>query len=42
MDVVVPRKNDKIKVMAGALRGATGKLIGVDGSDGNCKGGRQF
>nr|XP_023877084.1 putative transcription elongation factor SPT5 homolog 1 isoform X2 [Quercus suber] len=37
MDVVVPRKNDKIKIMAGVLRGATGKLIGVDGSDGIVK-----
>ena len=37
MDIVVPRKNDKIKIMAGLLRGATGKLIGVDGSDGIVK-----
>ena len=42
MDVAVPRKNDKIKIMAGVLRGATGKLIGVDGSDRNCKGGRHY
>uniref|UniRef100_A0A2N9GSU0 Transcription elongation factor SPT5 n=1 Tax=Fagus sylvatica TaxID=28930 RepID=A0A2N9GSU0_FAGSY len=37
MDIVVPRKNDKIKIMAGLLRGAMGKLIGVDGSDGIVK-----
>ncbi|PRQ24879.1 putative translation protein SH3 [Rosa chinensis] len=37
MEVVVPRKNDKIKIMGGSLRGATGKLIGVDGTDGIVK-----
>jgi hypothetical protein len=37
MEIVGPRKNDKIKIMAGVLRGATGKLIGVDGSDGIVK-----
>ena len=37
MDVVVPRKNNKIKIMAGVLHGVTGKLIGVDGSDGIVK-----
>ncbi|KAG6671691.1 hypothetical protein I3842_16G016700 [Carya illinoinensis] len=37
MVVVAPRKNDKIKIMAGLLRGSTGKLIGVDGSDGIVK-----
>ena len=37
MDVVAPRKNDKVKIMAGAQRGTTGKLIGVDGSDGIVK-----
>lgn len=37
MEVVVPRKNDRIKIMGGALRGATGKLIGVDGTDGIVK-----
>ncbi|XP_044511668.1 putative transcription elongation factor SPT5 homolog 1 isoform X2 [Mangifera indica] len=37
IEVVVPRKNDKIKIMGGALRGATGKLIGVDGTDGIVK-----
>ncbi|GKV35683.1 hypothetical protein SLEP1_g43921 [Rubroshorea leprosula] len=34
VNVTQPRKNDKIKVMTGSLRGATGKLIGVDGTDG--------
>lgn len=37
MEVVVPRKNDRIKIMGGALRGSTGKLIGVDGTDGIVK-----
>ncbi|XP_044475671.1 putative transcription elongation factor SPT5 homolog 1 isoform X2 [Mangifera indica] len=37
IEIVVPRKNDKIKIMGGALRGATGKLIGVDGTDGIVK-----
>ncbi|XP_039062437.1 putative transcription elongation factor SPT5 homolog 1 isoform X2 [Hibiscus syriacus] len=34
MEIVPPRKSDKIKIMGGSLRGATGKLIGVDGTDG--------
>nr|GFD32946.1 putative transcription elongation factor SPT5 homolog 1 [Tanacetum cinerariifolium] len=34
---VAPNKSDKIKIMSGAQRGATGKLIGVDGSDGIVK-----
>ncbi|KAL7208512.1 hypothetical protein ACSBR1_030284 [Camellia fascicularis] len=37
IDVVVPRKSDKVKIMGGAQRGSTGKLIGVDGSDGIVK-----
>ncbi|KAF7827360.1 putative transcription elongation factor SPT5-like protein 1 [Senna tora] len=37
MEAVVPRKSDKIKIMGGTLRGATGKLIGVDGTDGIVK-----
>lgn len=37
IEIVVPRKNDKIKIMGGAQRGATGKLIGVDGTDGIVK-----
>ncbi|RYR47918.1 hypothetical protein Ahy_A07g033903 isoform C [Arachis hypogaea] len=37
MEAVVPRKSDKIKIMGGALRGSTGKLIGVDGTDGIVK-----
>ncbi|OAY58398.1 putative transcription elongation factor SPT5 homolog 1 isoform X1 [Manihot esculenta] len=37
MEIVVPRKSDKIKIMGGAHRGATGKLIGVDGTDGIVK-----
>ncbi|KAK9023641.1 hypothetical protein V6N11_003851 [Hibiscus sabdariffa] len=34
MEIVPPRKSDKIKIMGGTLRGVTGKLIGVDGTDG--------
>lgn len=37
MEVVIPRKFDRIKIMGGVLRGATGKLIGVDGTDGIVK-----
>lgn len=37
LEPVVPRKSDKIKIMGGSLRGATGKLIGVDGTDGIVK-----
>ncbi|KAI8021966.1 hypothetical protein LOK49_LG03G03255 [Camellia lanceoleosa] len=37
IDVVVLRKSDKVKIMGGAQRGSTGKLIGVDGSDGIVK-----
>ncbi|KAM0005027.1 putative transcription elongation factor SPT5, spt5, KOW domain repeat 6 [Helianthus debilis subsp. tardiflorus] len=37
IEVVVPRKADKIKIMGGNKRGATGKLIGVDGTDGIVK-----
>lgn len=37
VEAVVPRKSDKIKIMGGAYRGATGKLIGIDGTDGIVK-----
>ncbi|XP_072977351.1 putative transcription elongation factor SPT5 homolog 1 isoform X1 [Typha angustifolia] len=37
IEVVKPKKSDKIKIMNGALRGVTGKLIGIDGSDGIVK-----
>lgn len=37
IDLIPPRKSDKIKIMGGAQRGFTGKLIGVDGSDGIVK-----
>ncbi|KAJ4845522.1 hypothetical protein Tsubulata_013044 [Turnera subulata] len=36
-ELVPPRKSDKIKIMGGTYRGATGKLIGVDGTDGIVK-----
>ncbi|CAM8979670.1 unnamed protein product [Rhodiola kirilowii] len=37
MDIVPPKKSDRIKIMGGVLRGYTGKLIGVDGTDGIVK-----
>ncbi|KAK2991598.1 hypothetical protein RJ640_026999 [Escallonia rubra] len=37
IEIVVPWKSDKIKIMGGAQRGATGKLIRVDGIDGIVK-----
>ncbi|XP_077214762.1 putative transcription elongation factor SPT5 homolog 1 isoform X2 [Tasmannia lanceolata] len=37
MEIVVPKKSDKIKIMSGAQRNATGKLIGIDGTDGIVK-----
>ncbi|KAL1823667.1 hypothetical protein DCAR_0311662 [Daucus carota subsp. sativus] len=37
VEAVVPRKSDKIKIMGGAYRGSTGKLIGIDGTDGIVK-----
>ncbi|KAJ8541556.1 hypothetical protein K7X08_002372 [Anisodus acutangulus] len=37
IEIVVPKKSDKIKIMGGPQRGATGKLIGVDGTDGIVK-----
>ena len=37
IEVIQPRKSDKIKIMGGAQRGSTGKLIGVDGTDGIVK-----
>ncbi|KAL5225364.1 hypothetical protein ABZP36_012003 [Zizania latifolia] len=37
VEVVRPKKSDKIKIMNGNFRGYTGKLIGIDGSDGIVK-----
>ncbi|KAI3941677.1 hypothetical protein MKX01_018267, partial [Papaver californicum] len=37
LEMVIPRKSDKIKIMSGAQRGSTGKLIGIDGTDGIVK-----
>ncbi|KAG2661873.1 hypothetical protein PVAP13_1KG111593 [Panicum virgatum] len=34
LEVVRPKKNEKLMIMNGSMRGVTGKLIGVDGSDG--------
>lgn len=37
LEMVAPKKSDKIKIMSGSFRGLTGKLIGIDGSDGIVK-----
>ncbi|KAL6962354.1 hypothetical protein U1Q18_037311, partial [Sarracenia purpurea var. burkii] len=37
IDVVVPRKSDKIMVIGGAYRGSIGRLVGIDGTDGIVK-----
>ncbi|KAG8378154.1 hypothetical protein BUALT_Bualt08G0108500 [Buddleja alternifolia] len=37
IEIVAPRKAEKIKIMGGAHRGSTGKLIGIDGTDGIVK-----
>ncbi|KAK6131503.1 hypothetical protein DH2020_034752 [Rehmannia glutinosa] len=37
IEIVAPRKAEKIKIMGGAHRGATGKLIGIGGTDGIVK-----
>ena len=37
LEVVRPKKSDKIKIMNGNFRGYSGKLIGIDGSDGIVK-----
>ncbi|XP_024365722.1 putative transcription elongation factor SPT5 homolog 1 [Physcomitrium patens] len=34
MDLVLPKKTDKIKIVSGEHRGCTGKLMGIDGADG--------
>ncbi|KAK3131898.1 hypothetical protein QOZ80_6AG0513120 [Eleusine coracana subsp. coracana] len=37
VEVIRPKKSDRIKIMNGNFRGYTGKLIGIDGSDGIVK-----
>ncbi|KAM3378462.1 putative transcription elongation factor SPT5 1 [Capsicum galapagoense] len=37
IEIVVPNKSDKIRIMGGSQCGATGKLIGADGTDGIVK-----
>ncbi|XP_031488629.1 putative transcription elongation factor SPT5 homolog 1 [Nymphaea colorata] len=37
LEIIVPKKNDRIKIMSGSQRGVTGKLIGIDGTDGIVK-----
>ncbi|BBN10641.1 transcription elongation factor SPT5 [Marchantia polymorpha subsp. ruderalis] len=37
LELVVPKKTDRIKIVSGELRRSTGKLIGIDGADGIVK-----
>lgn len=37
MELVLPKKTDKIKIVSGEHRGCTGKLMGIDGADGIVK-----
>lgn len=37
LELIAPRKGDNIKIVTGEFRGLTGKLIGIDGSDGIVK-----
>ena len=37
MELVPPKKTDKIKIVSGEHRGCTGKLMGLDGADGIVK-----
>ncbi|CAM0943830.1 unnamed protein product [Alopecurus aequalis] len=34
LEIIRPKKSDRLKIMNGSMRGVIGKLIGVDGSDG--------
>ncbi|KFK32140.1 hypothetical protein AALP_AA6G203300 [Arabis alpina] len=37
LEIVAPKKNDRVKIVGGQYRGSVGKLIGIDGSDGIVK-----
>jgi len=37
MELVLPKKTDKVKIVSGENRGMTGKLMGIDGADGIVK-----
>ncbi|XP_071722685.1 putative transcription elongation factor SPT5 homolog 1 [Rutidosis leptorrhynchoides] len=37
LEVLIPKKSDKVMIMGGPHRGVTGRLIGVDGSEGIVK-----
>ncbi|GJP40756.1 hypothetical protein CLOM_g410 [Closterium sp. NIES-68] len=37
MDIVLPRAHDRVKILRGPLRGAVGKLMGVDAAEGIVK-----
>lgn len=34
LEIIRPKKSDRVKIMNGIMRGVIGRLIGVDGSDG--------
>ncbi|KAM3244040.1 hypothetical protein ACQJBY_055757 [Aegilops geniculata] len=34
LEIIRPKKNDRVKIMNGSMRGVVGRLVGVDGSDG--------
>ncbi|CAK9231171.1 unnamed protein product [Sphagnum troendelagicum] len=37
MELVLPKKTDKVKIVSGEFRGCAGKLMGIDGADGIVK-----
>ncbi|VFQ97840.1 unnamed protein product [Cuscuta campestris] len=37
IEIIAPKKSERVKIMGGGQRGATGKLIGVDSTDGIVK-----
>ncbi|RAL37870.1 hypothetical protein DM860_000564 [Cuscuta australis] len=37
IEIIAPKKSERVKIMGGGQRGATGKLIGVDSADGIVK-----
>lgn len=34
LEIIRPKKSDRVKIMNGSMRGVIGRLVGVDGSDG--------
>lgn len=37
LEIVAPKKSDRVKIVGGQYRGCVGKLFGIDGSDGIVK-----